>query len=48
MTRLVRLSLVLSVLAILGACVVVPAGPRRVYYGPPAVVQPVGVVVVRR
>ena len=48
MSKLLRLTLVLTCLSVLGACVLVPVGPRRAYYGPAAVVAPVGVVYVRR
>lgn len=46
MKQFLRLSIIVTSLCVLGACVLVPVGPRRVYYGP--AVAPVGVVVVHR
>lgn len=42
MNTCLKIVAALVLLATLGACVVVPGGPRRAYYGPP-VVAPVGV-----
>jgi len=47
MISLLRMTIVVSALCVLGACVLVPVGPRRLYYGPPAVVAPVGVYIRR-
>jgi hypothetical protein len=41
MSKLLRLSVIVALLSVLGACVLVPVGPRHGYYGPPAVVAPV-------
>ncbi len=41
MSKLLRLTAVVASLCALGACVLVPVGPRHGYYGPPAVVAPV-------
>ena len=43
MNRLFRMTIVVTALCVLGACVVVPVGPRYGYYGPRAVVVPVEV-----
>ena len=49
MQQLIRLTLVVTALSVLGACVLVPVGPRRGgYYERPAVFVPVGVRAYRR
>lgn len=47
MKSLLRMTILVTALCVLGACVLVPVGPRRAYYGPPAVVVPAGVYVRR-
>jgi len=47
MNRLFRLAFLATAVSVLAACVLVPVGPRRGYYGPPVVVVPAAVYVRR-